>query len=179
MNCCLALTFAGIETIIRLNCSGLSLLTVGVDNLDAYSFFAQNFILPLLAGAVLFIIGTKLRWPWKTRIVACLIAFLIAFGVSLLVTGKREKHQLAGVITDGRTHTPIAQVNVSLVGGLALHEDVTDAKGYFHLELVNSVKDGDSVRLKVTKGRICNLRRDRGGPFRSSACANHVGTGPR
>jgi hypothetical protein len=62
-----------------------------------------------------------------------------------------EKHQLSGFITDGRSRKPIPQVHVSVDGGLAVHDDITDTNGYFRLELTDNVRDGAIVRLKIAK----------------------------
>ncbi len=43
---------------------------------------------------------------------------------------------LSDTVSDAKTHTPVTQANVSLVGGQATHDDTTDAKGNFILHLV-------------------------------------------
>jgi hypothetical protein len=59
--------------------------------------------------------------------------------------------KLSGTVTDARTGAPIAQVNVSVVGGDAVHDAVTDKKGVFLLNLSSTVRRGDTIRLIVRK----------------------------
>jgi hypothetical protein len=58
---------------------------------------------------------------------------------------------LSGVVTDARSHVPIAQAMVSVVGGRAIHDEVADVNGIFVLTLLETVKPGDIIRLRVQK----------------------------
>lgn len=56
---------------------------------------------------------------------------------------------LSGVVTDASSHAPIALATVSVVGGRAVQDEVTDSHGVFVLTLVESVRPGDIVRLRI------------------------------
>jgi hypothetical protein len=58
---------------------------------------------------------------------------------------------LPGVVTDLKTRGPVVGARVSLAGGLAAHDEITDSKGNFVLSLSSGVIPGQIVRLRVDK----------------------------
>src|ERR1035438_2648846 len=75
-----------------------------------------------------------------------LIAPLIVHGLPVPADGTT----LSGVVMDAKTRAPIAQAEVTAVGGRA-NPDVTDSKGKFVLRLAATVKPGETVELRVRK----------------------------
>jgi hypothetical protein len=78
----------------------------------------------------------------------CLLLFNAAF---LDMQVHAENLTLSGIVTDQMSRLPVAQANVSLVGGLAAHDVFTDAKGQFILTLVKDIRNGAIVRVRVRK----------------------------
>lgn len=58
---------------------------------------------------------------------------------------------MSGVVTDTKTRTWIAGAKISIVGGVATHDAVSDASGKFILELSAHLKCGQNVELSVSK----------------------------
>jgi hypothetical protein len=81
--------------------------------------------------------------------------FVILVGIALFAVigaqGRASDLSLSGVVTDGKNRSPVPQANVSVVGGMAVRDDVTDVDGVFLLPLAKDVKAGDAIRLRVRK----------------------------
>lgn len=79
-----------------------------------------------------------------------IVPFLITVLLAALMTQARaDSLTLPGVVSDSKTHAPIAGAIVSVVGGLAVHDEITDSGGSFILTLSSTVKPGQIVRLRV------------------------------
>lgn len=85
----------------------------------------------------------------------CTVLILLLAIASLQSVGQET---LSGIVFDAKTHAPVSQANVSLVGGQATHDDTTDASGKFVLHLISTVRRGDIVALRVQKAgyEVCS-----------------------
>ena len=85
--------------------------------------------------------------------VASFVALVLA-GAVLLLFGWRTRKPvvLQGAVTvqdaDTRKERPIAEVEVSADGGLAIHPVRSDSSGFFKIELLRSAKRGQAVTLQ-------------------------------
>jgi len=85
--------------------------------------------------------------------VASFVALVLA-GAALLVLGWRMRKPVAlqGAVTvqdaDARKERPIADVDISADGGLAIHPVRSDSSGFFKIELLRSAKRGQAVTLQ-------------------------------
>lgn len=58
---------------------------------------------------------------------------------------------MSGVVSDMKTRAPIASAKVSIAGGLATHDAMSDVNGTFILEFPANQKCGKTVELRVSK----------------------------
>jgi tetratricopeptide (TPR) repeat protein len=82
------------------------------------------------------------------------IATLLLAILSPLVWGQQTSETtitLTGNVVDATTHHPVADAKVTLPGTQAVHEDYTDVKGVFTLDLSKLVRPGAVVRLRIEK----------------------------
>ena len=59
--------------------------------------------------------------------------------------------QQPGYVLDATSHQAIARATVNVVGNLALKAETTDDHGFFKLRLVESVKPGQALRVRIEK----------------------------
>jgi hypothetical protein len=77
------------------------------------------------------------------------VLFFVIAAMNLQVCAEGIKQ--SGIVTDEQLRTRIAGANVSAAGGQAIRDAITDVKGTFILPLVEGVKSGDTIRIRVQK----------------------------
>jgi hypothetical protein len=80
-----------------------------------------------------------------------LFFFVLLFASYAMPQQIADCQRITGQITDGRTHRGVAGANVSLAGGMATQDAISDVEGTYILELTHGVKCGQDLRLRVTK----------------------------
>jgi hypothetical protein len=119
---------------------------------STYSYFVQNFALPLLVGVAVFIIGTVKHWSIKKRIVYVVLIVLLAWIVSFIAVQHRTSRTrlaIAGTVVDEISGDAIAQAMISLADGS--QHDLSEDNGNFRLDLTDKATAGQRVRIHVTK----------------------------
>ncbi len=77
-----------------------------------------------------------------------LVGFFFSTLLALCSAAKLETSvHVRGHVTDGKTHEDVAGVSISAVN--ARHIATTDKYGFFSLELSDTVKPGDEVRIHI------------------------------
>ena len=119
--------------------------------MNAYPYFAQNFLLPALAAAFVLVIGTIKHWrAWK-RILLALVVFGVAFGISVGVTS-HPTHEtaliLAGTIVEETSNVAVGQARVSIASIESSY--VSEDNGNFRIDLTGIAKT-ERVRVHVSK----------------------------
>jgi hypothetical protein len=121
---------------------------------NIFSYFAQNFLLPVLAAvfaAVVSLILGGTKWSLKKHSAVTLPLVVIAFTVCWFANRKSEPSQPLGVA--GRIvnelNKPVGQADITLDKGSerCLSED----NGNYRLVLTGKVKRSDWVRIHVAK----------------------------
>jgi hypothetical protein len=114
---------------------------------NVYIHFVDYFLLPALAGFVIYILTVK--WSIKWRLAITALVFLIALAVSWSVTHRPERKLIVGGTVLNDSNDPVGQATIAIAnsGEHYLSED----NGNFTLDLTGKVKESERVRLQVTK----------------------------
>jgi len=119
-----------------------------------YPYFAQNFLMALLAavaaGIILSCFGNVRRWPKKLWAIIILLIAMAAFVVSWSVTrSAAEPLIIAGAVVD-ENDRPLGQAVISLATDSSKRATSED-NGNFKLDLSGEAKRADRIRVHVTK----------------------------
>jgi hypothetical protein len=115
----------------------------------SYANFAQNFVLPALAGIVGLILFRKISL--RKRLAIALGIFLVALLVSISASWDhtpKPRLIIEGTVVDDASNNGIGQAVVtSDVGRSCTSVD----NGTFQMDLTGEVKESQRVRIRVTK----------------------------
>jgi hypothetical protein len=117
-----------------------------------YSFFAQNFLLPTLAGLVVALLLSFAHIPLKKRLAIAVAFFLVAWLVSASVSWHRTPKPrliVEGTVVDEANNNGIGQAVVSLADGGKSCTSVDN--GNFVIDLTGYLKESQRIRIRVTK----------------------------
>ncbi len=122
--------------------------------MTTFSFFAQNFLLPALAGVLgLILLRFLTQISLKKSLLIALTVSLAAFLVSLSVSWHRAvelRLVVAGTVVDEATNSGIGQALVSLSDG-GRSSCTSEDNGNFLMDLTGQVKESQRIRIRVTK----------------------------
>jgi hypothetical protein len=114
---------------------------------NVYSHFVDYFLLPTLAGSVIYVLAAK--WSVKWRLTGTVLVFLIALAVSWSVTHRpAPKLIIAGTVLND-SNDPVGQATITLANGGERY--LSEDNGNFMVDLTGKVKESERVRLQVTK----------------------------
>jgi len=127
-----------------------------LERLNAYTHYAELFLLPLLAtvgaGCILAFVFDGLHWSLKTHLKVTLPLLLATFLIAWLLVSRSSTESrmvVAGTIVDQANNNPIGQATVSLLDGSVRY--VSEDNGNFVLDLTGKLKDSERARVRVTK----------------------------
>lgn len=119
--------------------------------MSIYTYFAQNFLLPTLAGLVCLILGGEKKWPLRKLAVYTFLVVVLAFGVSwsaARIDVPKPPLIMAGTIVD-ESNQPIGQATITLADGSK--RSLSEDNGNYRLDLTDKVKEKEKVRIRVDK----------------------------
>ena len=122
--------------------------------MSTLSFFVQNFLLPALAGILVFVLLSlkqiSLRKRWAIAGAVFLVALLVSASVSRPLHRSPEPRLVVeGTVVDAASNSGIGQAVVSLSDGGRSCTSVDN--GNFLLDLTGEVQESSRVRISVTK----------------------------
>ena len=120
--------------------------------MTSYSFFAQNFLLPSLAGILVFVLLSLKKSSLTRRLAIATLVFAAALAVSVSVSWRRTPEQrlvVAGTVVDDVSNSGIGQAVVSLADGGGSY--VSEDNGNFRMDLTGQVSESQRIRIRVTK----------------------------
>jgi hypothetical protein len=115
--------------------------------LEIYTFFAQNFLLPALAGLICLILGASKKWPLGRTVALTFVVVVAAFVVSWSVMPQIALY-VSGSVLDESNH-PLDQAVVKEQGGS--EQCPSQGNGSFRLEFKRRAHNPEIVRIHATK----------------------------
>ena len=115
------------------------------------SLFLSQFVLPLCLFAVLLFWAKDRPWPLWLRGLLTAAVFFVAFLVASFIQRKTTAQHwvIAGTVEDEATREGVGQADVFLEG--INSRSTTEDNGNFRIELKGKMRNGEPLRIKVTK----------------------------